>query len=264
MLSTTVSESSDAEGKSDTISENDAQLETKENIKTDNAKTNPKKPTILTDKKKRLSEICRKAREIKELELQEKQQRRQREKEARELRKKLEHEQKKAELRRKQEKREEKRLAELEEKSEVKRKRREAKEEEQRRKNDERKRKEQEKEEAELKKRRAAEAFTKFFVNKATSSSRKTRSIEDSEDLTLAFRPFQVKDDMRIAPISRVHFTEVRHRQLDEYLVPNENSKSSPPLYLEEMRSGQIIPGASIHPVSDNESEDDDMIIVGK
>ncbi|TMW41710.1 hypothetical protein DOY81_013209 [Sarcophaga bullata] len=221
----------------------------------------------------------------KERKLQEEKMRRQQEKEERELAKKREREEKEDQKRKEREEKEEqkrkeredkerKRLAEIEAKNEEKRKRHEAREEEMRKKDEERKRKEQEKEEAELKKKKAAQAFTKFFVAKTpTTTQQKNDDDSSTEDGTklLAFRPFQVKGDMKLAPICRKIFTPEDKNHLDILLGSTHKSDdddediirrkplSISQLYLSELRSGKITPGKWRRPSTESK---DDVIIV--
>ncbi|XP_022208801.2 chromatin assembly factor 1 subunit A [Drosophila obscura] len=197
----------------------------------------------LTPKQQRLFEQRRKAREEKEHKLQEERRLKQQEKEQREQQRKVERDQKeelrrkerdeKEELRRKErEEKERKRQAEVDTKNEEKRKRNEAKEEVQRKRDEEKRRKELEKEEAEQKKKRAAESFTKFFVPKQPKGSgsgsgpgldvsatlEQEQSSCDSTKMScqsLAFRPFQVKDDMLLAPVVRACLGGKQRSQLD-------------------------------------------------
>ncbi|SPP78102.1 chromatin assembly factor 1 subunit A [Drosophila guanche] len=201
------------------------------------------KGQALTAKQQRLFEQRRKAREEKEHKLQEERRLKQQEKEQREQLRKVERDQKE-ELRRKErdekeeqrrkerEEKERKRQAEVDSKNEEKRKRNEAKEEVQRKRDEEKRRKELEKEEAEQKKKRAAESFTKFFVQKlpkgagsgsgpgldASATLELEQSSCDSTKMScpsLAFRPFQVKDDMLLAPIVRTSLGGQQRSQLD-------------------------------------------------
>ncbi|KAH8388079.1 hypothetical protein KR093_011572 [Drosophila rubida] len=194
------------------------------------------KPQQLTAKQLRLMEQRRKAREEKERKLQEERTLKQQEKDQREQLKKAEREQKEEQRRKEREDKEQvkrqereekerKRQAEVDKKDEEKRKRNEAKEEVQRKKDEERRRKELEKEEAELKKKRAAASFTKFFVPKQPRQSTGNSLDHDQNSCdsgpsnghsqTLAFRPFQIKDDMIMAPVIRASIGKETRRQLD-------------------------------------------------
>ncbi|XP_050329561.1 chromatin assembly factor 1 subunit A-B isoform X1 [Bactrocera neohumeralis] len=219
----------------------------------------------LTPKQMQLMEQRRKAREEKERRLQEEKLQKQREKEAKELSKKREREEREEqrrkereekdeqkrkereerdELKRKErEEKERKRLAEQEVKNEEKRKRNEAKEEELRKKEEERKRKEG----ADLKAKKEAEAFQKFFkakraVNADGEAGQQQAQQNDSKDPEiLAFRPFEIKGDMKLAPIRRKLLSAPSRKQLDTFMadVPAESTH----LYLDELKSGKIVPG---------------------
>ncbi|XP_037811592.1 chromatin assembly factor 1 subunit A [Lucilia sericata] len=238
-----------------------------------------------TPKQAKLMEQRRKAREEKERKLQEEKLKKQQEKEEKELAKKREREEKEEQRRKEREEKEEqkrkerdekerKRLAELEVKNEEKRKKNEAREEELRKKEEERKRKEQEKEEAELKKKKAAQAFTKFFVAK-TPNQAQLKNEEDSntgdDNKLLAFRPFQVKGDMKLAPVIRKIFTPEAKNRLDNLLgcknddddeeedVVRRKPLPKTQLYLSELRSGKILPGKWRRPSTESK---DDVILV--
>ncbi|KAH8292864.1 hypothetical protein KR044_001661 [Drosophila immigrans] len=197
------------------------------------------KPQKLTAKQQKLLEQRRKAREEKERKLQEERMLKQQEKEEREQQKRAERENKEEQRRKEREdkelakrqereEKERKRQAEVDKKDEEKRKRNEAKEEIQRKKDEDRRRKELEKEEAELKKKRAAATFSKFFVPKHPRHSTGGDSLEQLDQnscdsgpsnghaaQTLAFRPFQIKDDMIMAPVVRATIDKETRRQLD-------------------------------------------------
>ncbi|KAH8344861.1 hypothetical protein KR067_009389 [Drosophila pandora] len=192
----------------------------------------------LTPKQQRLLEQRKKAREEKEQKLAEERRLKQQEKEQREQQKKqereekeqqrkLEKDQKEQQKKLEREEKERKRQAEADTKNEEKRKRNEAKEEVQRKKDEERRKKEQEREEAEQKKKRAAESFSKFFVPKqpkSGSGASATYFLEHEQSScdstkassqTLAFRPFQIKDDMLLAPVIRANLGQEQRSQLD-------------------------------------------------
>ncbi|KAH8318281.1 hypothetical protein KR074_006844 [Drosophila pseudoananassae] len=192
----------------------------------------------LTPKQQRLLEQRKKAREekeqklaqerrLKQVEKEQREQQKKQEREEKEQQRKLEKDQKEQQKKLEREEKERKRQAEVDTKNEEKRKRNEAKEEVQRKKDEERRKKEQEREEAEQKKKRAAESFSKFFVPKqpksgagasATSYLEHEQSSCDStkaSSQTLAFRPFQIKDDMLLAPVIRANLGQEQRSQLD-------------------------------------------------
>ncbi|XP_055843758.1 chromatin assembly factor 1 subunit A [Episyrphus balteatus] len=253
---------------------------------------------LLTPKQQKLMEQRRKAREEKELKLQQQKEERERklqeqreererklqeeklqkqkEREERELLRKKEREEKEEQKRREREEKEDqrrkekedkerKRLAEVEAKNEEKRKKDEAKEEERRKKDEDRRRKEIEKEEEENKKKKAAQAFTKFFVPKPAKpiTDEDQESREDAESVdSLAFRPFQVKGAMRLAPLVRREFNDNSREKLDSFLKSTQTDKSA--LYIGELKSKAHTPLRGFKTVLKNNFEDDedDVIII--
>ncbi|KAH8373253.1 hypothetical protein KR009_008872 [Drosophila setifemur] len=258
----------------------------------------------LTPKQQRLLEQRRKAREEKEQKLAEDRRLKQQDKEQREQQKKQEREEK--EQQRKQEKdqkeqqrktereeKERKRQAEVDSKNEEKRKRNEAKEEVQRKKDEERRKKEQEREEAEQKKKRAAESFTKFFVPKQPktgSGSNGTSCLEHEQNScdstngssqTLAFRPFQVKDDMLLAPVLRASLGQEQRSQLDSIFRERQEDDEEEAdmgrrkrpnrahLYISELSSGRRQPLRTQRDVrlqrrTKDEEDDDEVQVIGE
>ncbi|KAH8291625.1 hypothetical protein KR018_007413 [Drosophila ironensis] len=256
----------------------------------------------LTPKQLKLMEQRKKAREekeqklaeerrLKQLEKEQREQQRKQEREEKEQQRKLEKDQKEQQRRQEREEKERKRQAEADSKNEEKRKRNEAKEEVQRKKDEERRKKEQEREEAEQKKKRAAESFSKFFVPKqpksgsgsgAASCLEHEQSSCDStkaSSQTLAFRPFQVKDDMLLAPVVRANLGQEQRSQLDTLFRQDSDGEQEdedigrrkPPgrahLYLNELSSGRRQPLAMSKDsrlqrrVKDDEDEDEVQVI---
>ncbi|XP_020804892.1 chromatin assembly factor 1 subunit A-B [Drosophila serrata] len=262
-------------------------------------------PKTLTPKQQRLLEQRRKAREEKEQKLAEERRLKQQEKEQREQQKKnereqkeqqrkLEREEKEQQKKVEREEKERKRQAEVDSKNEEKRKRNEAKEEVQRKKDEERRKKELEREEAEQKKKRAAESFTKFFVPKQPKSGGNTNATSYLEheqsscdstkgnSQTLAFRPFQIKDDMLLAPVTRASMKHEHRSQLDglfRHAEENEGEDSDTDedisrrkrpgrahLYLSELKSGRHKPlkmlrDARLQKYTKEEDDDDVQVI---
>ncbi|XP_053949646.1 chromatin assembly factor 1 subunit A [Anastrepha ludens] len=243
-------------------------------ISREDANTTSKKN--LTPKQIKLMEQRRKAREEKESRLQEEKMQKQREKEAKELAKKREREErdeqrrkereeKDEQKRKEREEKERKRLAELEVKNEEKRKRNEAKEEELRKKEEERKRKEG----ADLKAKKEAEAFQKFFKAKRTlnadgdASQLQAHQDEGYDPETLAFRPFEVKGDMKLAPLCRKQLSPECRQQLDTCVGARTDSMpQSQDLYLVELRNGKITPGKWRRISVDTKASEDDIQII--
>uniref|UniRef100_A0A1A9VDL1 Chromatin assembly factor 1 subunit p150 C-terminal domain-containing protein n=1 Tax=Glossina austeni TaxID=7395 RepID=A0A1A9VDL1_GLOAU len=197
----------------------------------------------LTTKQKKLVEQRRKAREEKERKLQDEKRRKQEEKDEKEQKKRKEREEKEEQKRKERDEKERRRLADINAKNEEKRKRNEAKEEELRKKEEERKRKEQEKEEFELKKKKAAEAFTKFFLPKASISNPGTSLTYSDNNIVkiLAFQPFEIKGDMKMAPVFRKILTAESRERLDSLQRTKECSPEDR-LYLATLRSGEVLP----------------------
>lgn len=140
---------------------------------------------------------------------------------------------------------------EKEAKEEERRKREEAKEEE-------KKKKEEEKLEAERKKQKAASNFASFFVSK----KQEVKSTEEENVVEAKnFMPFEVKVDMRVAPVCRRRLNQHEKSLLDEKCNVKNVKKSE--LYLADVKNGRIVPRTSskMWPL---ETKDDDIILLGK
>ncbi|KOX76562.1 Chromatin assembly factor 1 subunit A-A [Melipona quadrifasciata] len=122
---------------------------------------------------------------------------------------------------------------------EQKQKEKQAKEEERRRKEEEKRKKEEEKLEAERKKQKAATTFTSFFVAKKQEKSVENESTSEMKN----FMPFEVKGDMKIAPVCRRLLTEQEKLLLDEKY--NEGSIQVIDLYVSELKDKRIVPRKS-------------------
>ena len=124
-----------------------------------------------------------------------------------------------------------------------KQKEKQAKEEERRRKEEakeeEKRKKEEEKLEAERRKQKAATTFTSFFVAKKQEKSVDNESTSEMKN----FMPFEVKGDMKIAPVCRRLLTEQEKLLLDEKY--NEGSIQVVDLYLSELKDKRIVPRKS-------------------
>lgn len=167
------------------------------------------------EKANRRREREEKQREKEEKERIEKEQKK-KEKELKELRKQMEIEQKQKEK---------------EAREEERKKREEAKEEEKRR-------KEEERLEAERKKQKAASNFASFFVSK----KQEIKSDEENIVEVKNFMPFEIKADMRIAPICRRKLNEHEKLLLDNKRNIN---LSKTELYLDDIKKGNIVPHTS-------------------
>lgn len=135
-------------------------------------------------------------------------------------------------------------------KEEERRKKKEAKEEEE-------KKKMEEKLELERKKQKAASNFIGFFVAKKPE----TKSAEDKQANKFTnFMPFEVKTDMKIAPIIRRELSDEEKVKLDELRAKNDAKKSH--LYLKELKSDDFVIRRSpkTFPL---EMKDEDIVIIG-
>lgn len=110
--------------------------------------------------------------------------------------------------------------------------------------------------EAERKKQKAASTFASFFVPK----KQEVKSAEEESVVKVKnFMPFEIKADMKIAPIYRRKLNE--H---DKLLLDNKRNINVDviELYLEDIRRGRIIPRTSSKtwPLESK----DDIILLGK
>lgn len=176
------------------------------------------------EKEKKLEEDRENKRREKEEKRKEKEEKEKAEREQKLKDKKLKEMKKQMELEQKQK--------EKEAKDEERRKREEAKEEEKRR-------KEEEKLEVERKKQKAVSNFASFFVAKKHGS----KYDEEKPDEARNFMPFEVKADMKIAPVTRRLLSDQEKSDLDEKYRDGNVKKLH--LYLNEIKNKQIIPRTS-------------------
>lgn len=110
--------------------------------------------------------------------------------------------------------------------------------------------------EVQRKKQKAASNFVSFFVPK----KQEVKSEEEGIIKVKNFMPFEIKADMRIAPVCRRTLTEQEKSLLDG--KRNLDVQKSE-LYLEDIKKGKIIPYTSSKtwPL---EAKDDDIILLGK
>ncbi|KAK9305181.1 hypothetical protein QLX08_003701 [Tetragonisca angustula] len=209
-------------------------------------KMNEAKPKKLTPKRKEKKLLSAKKREENKLlqmekrkKLEEERQNRKKEKEEKrkqkEEKERVEREQKLMEKKMKEQKKQmeiEQKQKEKQAKEEERRRKEEAKEEEKRK-------KEEEKLEAERRKQKAATTFTSFFVAKKQEKSVDNESTSEMKN----FMPFEVKGDMKIAPVCRRLLTEQEKLLLDEKY--NEGSIQVVDLYLSELKDKRIVPRKS-------------------
>ncbi|XP_035732992.1 chromatin assembly factor 1 subunit A-B-like [Vespa mandarinia] len=224
--------------------------------------TDVKRNKKVTPKQLRVDEGAKKRKEKEKLRM-EKERRREEERKNRrkekEKKQKEKEEKEKAEREQKKKEREQKELKKQME-MEQKQKEKEAKEQERRKreeaKEEERKKKEEEKLESERKKQKAASNFASFFVPKKQEIK---NAEEESNTNVQTFMPFEIKADMRIAPISR------RRLKKNEILLLDDKFKSgrakNNDLYLAEMKAKKIITHKSERtwPL---EAKDDDIIVL--
>ncbi|PNF43847.1 hypothetical protein B7P43_G06048 [Cryptotermes secundus] len=183
-------------------------------------------------KKKEEKERQRQEREKKKAEEKEEREKKKAEDKEEKLRQKLEKEEQK---KKEKEEREEQKRKEREEKEELKKKEKEEKE---KKKQVELEIKNEEKRKKEDKRQAEAAAFTSFFLpKKAEPKPSEEPKVKAEEN----FMPFEVKADMRLAPSTRKKLTEEVKRSLDQCV----ESQSADQLYLDQIRSKQIIPQTS-------------------
>ncbi|XP_066590749.1 chromatin assembly factor 1 subunit A-B-like isoform X2 [Prorops nasuta] len=210
-----------------------------------NKKLTPKQLEKQLASAKRKAEVQR-IRQERERQKEEERQTRKKEKEDKQKEKeeklKAEREQKKREKEEKELKKQqefEQKLKEKEAKEEERRKREEAKEEERR------------------KKQKAASTFVSFFVAKKPET---TKTIEEEKYAEVKnFMPFEVKTDMKIAPLCRRVLDEKDKVALDELI--NSTEKSKVDLYVEQIRRKILIPRKSERtwPL---ETKDEDITVI--
>ncbi|XP_012282011.1 chromatin assembly factor 1 subunit A [Orussus abietinus] len=169
----------------------------------------------------------------------------------------------------KEQKRKEKELKEMKKQMEIeqKQKEKEAKEEDRRKreeaKEEEKRRKEEEKLEAERKKQKVASTFVSFFVPKKLEA--KPTLEEEAVVKVSNFMPFEVKADMRVAPVTRRKLSKEDRSKFDE-LCNEGNELTKLELYLAEIKSktrqtlkcGKTWPAEAKDDVIIIDEEDDD------
>lgn len=205
-------------------------------------------------------------------ERKEKEEQRRKEKEDRELQKRKDREEKDEQKRKEREEKEEQKRKEREEKEELKRKEKEEKEEQKRKEREEKEElKRKEKEEKEQKRQQEIDeknrekkkkeelmlkekaAFVNFFVPRKSSGPVELKKPE--EEKKNAFMPFEVKSDMRVAPVIRFSISSTQKDALTDKLQQQNESV----LYLEEIRNGKKLGRfPRTWPVED----DDDSVIL--
>lgn len=141
-----------------------------------------------------------------------------------------------------------------------------------REKEEERKKKEDEKrqkmEAEQNKNRKTAEAFVKFFVPKKVEN--KSESSEqgehvDSDQMQQPFMSFQVKEDMKMAPIIRRTLNSDERSSFEQHLQSSGIPKDD--LYLSQLKRNMFSPRKNFRTWADDEDEkasNDDLFVIGK
>lgn len=209
------------------------------------------------------------AKEERDRKLQEEKEQKQRERDEKERLRRKEKEDREETKRREKEDRDRKRQAEIDAKNEERKRAAEQKEEErkklaeqkegERKKADEAKAKEKEKQKA---------AFSKFFVVKKTDGDVVNEKNEkNAVQQQAAFMPFQVKDDMKLAPIVRRKLTENRRNELDVLLKHSEDGGKRPmleDLYVMNLRTGVRAPERDGKTRLTDDDDSSDVVMVCK
>lgn len=118
------------------------------------------------------------------------------------------------------------------------------------------------------KNRKTAEAFVKFFVPKKVES--KSESSEQGENLETdrmqqTFMSFQVKEDMKMAPIIRRTLNSNERSSFEQHLLSSDIPKDN--LYLSQLKRNMFSPRKNFRTWADDEDEkasNDDLFVIGK
>lgn len=207
-------------------------------------------------RKKQEKERQRQEREEKKAEERKEREKKKAEEKEEKLRQKLEKEEQK---KKEKEEKEEQKRKEKEEREELKKKEKEEKERKKQVeleiKNEEKRAKDEEKRKKEDKRQAEAAAFTSFFFPKKVEP----KAVEEPKVKTEEnFMPFQVKADMRLAPSTRTKLTAEQKQSLDRCI----ESQSQDKLYVDQLRSKEIIPQTSSSTWALNDFKDDDIVIL--
>ncbi|XP_050304725.1 chromatin assembly factor 1 subunit A-like isoform X2 [Anthonomus grandis grandis] len=215
----------------------------------------------------------------KKLESEKKKQQRQQEKEEREKQKQEE----KARLLAEKQKAKEQKEAERQKQLEMKQKEKEMKEEQRKKEKEEKEQKRKEKEEQEALKRKekeqeklkklqeveeknkekqkekelqlkSANLLKSFFKKTDTEQQKESKAEKPNSN----FMPFEIKTDMRLAPLVRKLFSNENKTELDTILEQQDENVS----YLKDLKSGKIKPGKSGNTWPYGELDDDEVTIV--
>lgn len=113
---------------------------------------------------------------------------------------------------------------------------------------------------------KTSQAFVKFFVpKKSDAKPGDSENIEKTNtEQTQAFMSFQVKDDMKIAPLTRRSFNSQLKYNLEQQMSKNADSSQ---LYLAQLKNNAIVPKKSCRTWLDDDNEksvdSDDLFVIG-
>lgn len=117
------------------------------------------------------------------------------------------------------------------------------------------------------KNRKTAEAFVKFFVPKKVDNkceSNEQGELLDCDQMPQTFMSFQVKEDMKMAPIIRRTLNSDERSSFEQHLlssgIPEDN------LYLSQLKRNIFSPRKYLRTWSDDEDEKastDDLFVIG-
>lgn len=184
--------------------------------------------------------------ELKVKERQEKEELRKKEKLEKEEQKRKEREEKEELKKKEREEKEEQKKKEREEKEEQKRKEREEKEEQKRKEREEKEMKKQQEIDKDKKKlEKESAAFVNFFVSRKSTGAEKK---PEEKEISSFFMPFEIKADMRLAPIIRQNLSEDQKQTLTKKLEDQDDTE----LYLKNLKNRQIRKSQKTWPVEDD------------
>lgn len=223
----------------------------------------------LEDERKQREERERQRRKEKE----DREEAKRKEKEEKEAARLREKEEKETAKQREKEERDKKKQLEQEQKNEEKRKREEQKEEERRKKEEEKRQKEIEEE---TKRKRASQAFTKFFkvgpktTDESGQEQAQAGNASSADDVVEVvhqyFMPFAVKGAMKLAPTVRRVLTKEAKGALDKLL--SSGTENVQELYVKSLKTKSHVPLKGTKTWNSSDSSDDDsedeLMIVGE
>lgn len=136
---------------------------------------------------------------------------------------------------------------------------------------EERKKKEDEKrqrvEAEQIKNRKTVEAFAKFFVPKKVENRNELNENDENMDvdrISQIFMSFQVKDDMKLAPVTRRTMNNIERSKLENFI---KSDTSSVNLYLSQLTNNAFVPKKTARTWQDDEEDKcsncDDLFVIG-